>query len=436
MPLKLPLKLPLSLRERLALALWGWVMRLATPLLLARWWWRGRQEPGYRLDMGERLGWLPAATEPGRLWLHAVSLGETRAAAPLVQALRELQPGLRLLLTHTTATGRAAGQELLRPGDAQCWLPVDTPGATRRFLRHWQPCIGVLMETEVWPMLQAQAAAAGVPMVLASARLSERSLRRGLRLPRLMQPAAARLRLVLAQTTGDAQRLRQMGATAVQVAGNLKFDLNPDAALLAHGQTWRAQQSVPTVMLAVSREGEEVQLVQAWQRLPVDQRPRLLVVPRHPQRFDEVAALLQQAGLRVSRRSAWLDDPEAADAWLGDTLREMPLYYGLADVALLGGSFAPLGGQNLIEAAACGTPLVMGPHTFNFEQAAEGALAAGAALRAVNMGDALSRALKLLANPEEYRRRSQAGTQFAQRHRGAAQRMAGAVLALLGPGQA
>ncbi|MFO0122487.1 MAG: 3-deoxy-D-manno-octulosonic acid transferase [Inhella sp.] len=421
------------MRERLALALWGWAMRLATPALLARWWWRGRQEPGYRHAMVERLGFYACAPQAGCLWLHAVSLGETRAAAPLLAALRAQDPGLRLLLTHTTATGREAGLELLREGDAQTWLPLDTPGAVRRFLRHWRPQAGVLMETEVWPSLQAAALAEGVPMVLATARLSERSLRRGERLRGLLRPAAQRLTLALAQTDDDAARLRLMGVPHVQTVGHLKFDIRPDAGLLARGRVWRAGLRRPVLLLAVSREGEEAALLDAlapWQGRPLP--AHVLVVPRHPQRFDEVARLLSASGRSLSRRSTWGEGPDAgAELWLGDSLREMPLYYGLADVALLGGSFEPLGGQNLIEAAACGCPLLMGPHTFNFTQAAEMAEAAGAARRVGSMSEAIQAASGLLHNEKARVAMANAGFGFAEQHRGAAERMAAAVMATI-----
>jgi len=400
-------------------------MRLATPVLLARWWWRGAVEPGYRVAMAERLGVYRGQAEPGRLWLHAVSLGETLAAAPLIDALRAARPGLRLLLTHTTATGREAGARLLRDGDAQCWLPLDTPGACRRFFAHWRPSRGVLMETEVWPVLLAASERAAVPVRLANARLSERSLRKGERFGTLLRGAAARLRQVIAQTEADAERLRRMGATEVIVGGNLKFDSTPAPELLALGRRWRAAVAKPVILFAVSREGEETLLLEAWKAL----RPAalLLVVPRHPQRFDEVEALLASAGLRVARRSAWGDaDPPAADAWLGDSMGEMPAYYAAADVALLGGSFAPLGGQNLIQAASCGCPLLMGPSTFNFADAADGAIAAGAAERLPDITAALRRAQALLG--EGRSQMAAAGLRFAQAHQGAAARMAAIVL--------
>jgi len=421
-------------RGAIARAGYATLLRGLTPLYLARLWWRGRRERTYRQAIPERLGlYAQARPEPGALWLHAVSLGETRAAAPLIQALRERSPGLRLLLTHSTATGREAGMPLLRPGDVQAWLPYDTPGAVRRFLRHFRPAAGVLMETEIWPTLLLTAQQAGVPMVLANARLSPRSLRKGLRLKRLLHPAVRSLALVLAQTGADAERLRLAGARAVQVCGNLKFDMTPPPALLAQGRVWREAVRRPVVLAASTREGEEAPLLAAWQRLPAP-RPLLLLVPRHPQRFGEVAALVGQAGLRLARRSEWTDTAPAAaheaDVWLGDSMGEMPLYAAMADVALLGGSFAPLGGQNLIELAACGCPVVMGPHTFNFEEAAELALAAGAAQRVPDIEHAVQSALALGAEGP-HAAWAQRALHFAQGHRGATARMADELLQLL-----
>ena len=440
-----------TLSETVSEQAWRWayagLLRLLTPLYLARLWRRGAAEPLYRQGLAQRLGFYPRPAEAADwVWIHAVSLGETLAAAALIQAMRELnsqpapasssaptRPPLRFLLTHSTATGRAAGQPLLQAGDAQAWLPYDTPGAVRRFLRHWRPRLGVLMETEIWPTLQFEASRRALPMVLASARLSARSQRRGERFAALLHPAARRLSLVLAQTEADAQRLRASGAPVLQVCGNLKFDLTPDAALLARGRQWRALLQQRQVLLAaVTREGEEALLLQAWTQLPSAQRPLLLIVPRHPQRFDEVAALVRAAGFSLARRSRWPEQPDAAalaaDVWLGDSLREMALYYALADAALLGGSFAPLGGQNLIEAAACGCPLVMGPHTFNFADAAELALQAGAALRVGDMTQGLQAALAVCADTARQHTMARAAERFAAQHRGAAARMAAEIL--------
>ena len=425
-----------SLSQGAARALYSSLLRVAAPAYLLRLWRRGAREPGYRKALAERFGrYSGPRPEPGALWVHAVSLGETRAAIPLIDALREQQPGLRLLLTHGTATGRAAGQALLRQGDVQAWLPYDTPGAARRFLQHFRPVAGVLMETELWPNLMHEAERLRVPVVLANARLSARSARKGRRMAALLHPAARRLTLALAQTGADAQRLRDAGVAQVIVDGNLKFDLTPPARLLARGLEWRQSMTRPVVLAANTREGEEQALLEAWRELP-QPRPLLLLVPRHPQRFDEVGAMVLALGMTLARRSSWKDQPPeaVADVWLGDSMGEMPLYYACADVALLGGSFAPLGGHNLIEAAACGCPLVMGPHTFNFAQAAEQSLAARASMQVQDIGAGVIAALALVHDParNEWVQRAFA---FAASHRGAAQQMAARILALVTPGR-
>jgi 3-deoxy-D-manno-octulosonic-acid transferase len=422
----------MSLKQRLALAAYTLALRLLVPAILLRYWLRGRKEPGYRVAMRERLGFGPQV-EPGAIWLHAVSLGETRAAAALVDALRARQPEMRLLLTHGTATGRDAGQALMRVGDRQSWLPLDTPGAVRRFLLRTRPAVGVLMETEIWPNLLHGAQERGVTMVLANARLSERSARRGQRLAALMRPAAQAVADVLAQTEDDAQRLRASGARRVMVAGNLKFDVRPSPALLARGKRWHAALGRPVVLAAITREGEEAELMREWARIP-GPRPFLIVVPRHPQRFDEVEALLATGGLRVARRSGWGETPSEAalrvDAWLGDSLGEMPQYYATSDIALLGGSFMALGGHNLIEAAACGCPIVMGPSTFNFAEAARQSALAGAAWQEPDMAHALRRALDLLAGGQRDIASARA-LAFAATHKGAADRMADRIVRLV-----
>jgi len=436
---------PSACRQRVALAVYAALLRLGTPLYLLRLLWRSRAEPLYRHALGERLGRYgggpPAAAGAAQrpLWLHAVSLGETRAAAALVDALRHARPGLPLLLTHGTATGLEAGRALLQPGDRQAWLPYDTPGATRRFIAHFRPLAGVLMETEIWPNLLHAAAAAGVPMVLANARLSEASQRQGERFAALLHPPLRTLARVLAQSEADAQRLRSAGATSVQVSGNLKFDVSPAPQLLAQGRAWREAVGRPVLLAAVTRDGEEAALLAAWQAQSAARsagRPLLVIVPRHPQRFDAVAALVAAAGLTLARRSAWAATPPAetldADVWLGDSLGELPVYYAMAQVALLGGSFEPLGGQNLIEAAACGCPLVMGPHTFNFAEAARLSLVSGASLRAADLPAALREALAVLGSDNQYLMAGRA-MGFAAQHRGAARRMAAQIVQLLPP---
>lgn len=453
-----------------ARALYALLLELGKPFYLWRVWSRGREEPEYRRCWWERLGLyglghrralkanVKGAPPAPLVWVHAVSLGETRAASALVNALRAQWPGMRLLLTHSTATGRTEGARLLKPelGDLQTWLPYDTPGAVWRFLRLHRPAVGVLMETEVWPMMQHLARRAEVPMVLANARLSDKSLRQGLRLVWLMRPAARALSLVLAQTEDDAARFRTLldvtsegvataGLPEVRVSGNVKFDMTPSPALLALGRRWQEASQRVVVLATSTREGEEAGLLDAWLEWgQTPRRPRLLIVPRHPQRFDEVADLVRARGLSLSRRSQWAASPQAAegavheaqpdeaglaaDVWLGDSMGEMPAYYAAAQVALLGGSFAPLGGQNLIEAAACGCPIVMGPSTFNFAEAAELSEAAGAARRVADWGEGVRTALAWLgeASPAQ---RSAPCLAFAKAHQGAATTMAAAIVA-------
>ncbi|WOP14642.1 3-deoxy-D-manno-octulosonic acid transferase [Ottowia sp. SB7-C50] len=439
------------MRTLYSLAAWA-----AQPLLrrkLAR---RGVAEPGYLHAVDERFGHYATPRPEGAgplIWIHAVSLGETRAAAILLTALRERLPGMRLLLTHGTATGRAEGQKLLQPGDVQVWQPWDSRGATQRFVDYFRPDLGVLMETEIWPNLIAACRARNVPLALVNARLSARSLRGAERAGWLLRPAYGALSAAYAQTEADAARLRAIGVKHVAVQGNLKFDAQPDAAQRAQASGWRAALGArPVVMLASSREGEEAEFLGLTGTPPLASKaqgatqsiaftaPLWLIVPRHPQRFDEVARLAADRGWRVGRRSAWQgvppDEALSADVWIGDSLGEMALYYGLADVALLGGSFAPLGGQNLIEAAACGCPVVMGPHTFNFAQAAEWAEAAGAAHRVAHLAEGLMLARQLLADAPRRDAMRRAGLAFAAEHRGAARRTADALAALLRAGGA
>jgi len=430
--------------------LYSIAMVLAQPLLRAKLRRRAEAEPVYAQHIQERFGHFDhaaVAVDASRplVWVHAVSLGEARAAAVLVAQLREQIPGLRLLLTHGTATGRTQGASLLREGDIQVWQPWDAPGAVARFLAHFQPRVGLLVDTEVWPNMVAGCAARGVPLCLVNARFSEKSLRQAKRLAWLARPAFGGLRSVWAQTELDANRLRQIGAPVAGVTGNFKFDATPDAAQLVQGQLWRAQAGRPVVLFASSREGEELMwLEKIKQKIPlapvsiaqpatesIANDVQWLVVPRHPQRFDEVARLIESAGFTVSRRSSWAAGPSDADVWLGDSVGEMAMYYGMAHVALLGGSFAPLGGQNLIEAAACGCPVVMGPHTFNFVEAAELALNAGAAFRSADLPAAVDQAVDLSRSPGELEGAVIACMALGSAHRGAAERTAAAIASLL-----
>lgn len=438
----------------MTLLLYSVMLWLAQPFLRRKLRRRSKQEPGYLVAVEERFGHYegaPYSVSDGLVWIHAVSLGETRTAAVLVARLRESLPGIRLLLTHGTATGRAEGATLMRPGDVQSWQPWDTPGAVVRFLTHFKPRVGILLETEIWPNLVAGCQRLQVPLVLANARMSDKSMRQARRLAWLSRPALGALTAVWAQSAADADRLEQLGATVHGVYGNLKFDAAPNPAQVATGRAWRQKTGRPVVMFASSRDGEEAALLRVLEsnRLPapvslaqgdidsIADDIQWLIVPRHPQRFDEVAALIERHGFAVSRRSAWSAGPPAVlpashgpVIWLGDSLGEMAQYYGLADVALLGGSFEPLGGQNLIEAAACACPVLTGPHTFNFAEAVELAVVAGAAQRLPGLPQAVAAAQTLLNHPRALAAMVGAATEFSNAHRGAVEKTANAVVAL------
>jgi 3-deoxy-D-manno-octulosonic-acid transferase len=371
----------------------------------------------------ERLGTYALPRSDKLLWIHAVSVGEARAAAPLVQGLKNALPDHVILMTCTTAAGRNTIHELYGESVQVSFLPYDFPRAVQQFLQYFRPRLGILMETEIWPNLVAASALLGVPLVLANARMSERSARGYARWRRLAAPAFARLAAVCAQTTADAERLRLLGAPRIEVSGNLKFDVAPNAAQAAAGRAWREALGRPVLLLASTREGEERLLLKEAAALAPE--VLLVVVPRHPQRFDEVGRL---AGSRRSRNPT----PTAAErVHLGDTMGEMAFYYAAADVAVIGGSFLPLGGQNLIEAMAAGTPVVTGPSMFNFAEATRLAVAAGGAIQAVDARDAIAEAAVLLKNCEKRRRMAEAGRRFCEAHRGAAQRQLAICLNLL-----
>lgn len=408
-------------------ALW-W---LALPAVLGRLWWRGRKEPGYREHWSERLALTgPAAGTHPTIVVHAVSVGETRAAEPLIEALLKAWPDHRILLTHMTPTGRAAGRQLFaHHGERliQAYLPYDTPGMMRRFLRRHRPRAVVLMETEVWPNLIHACAQAEVPIVLANARLSERSLRRGQKAGAVMLEAARSFALVAAQTEADAARIRSLGAPNVVVTGSVKFDVTPPAAALEQGDWLRSRirsggPERPVFLCASTREGEEALILDAWQRLPDKPAHALLtLVPRHPQRFDEVAELARGRGMRLARRSQLDADHgiDGADVLLGDSMGEMFAYYAACDCAYIGGSLLPLGGQNLIEACALGKPVLVGEHTFNFLDATAEAVQDGAALRVADAAALVRAAARLLRDGPARVEMGSKALAFAYRHRGA-----------------
>lgn len=403
---------------------------LATPLVWLRLLWRARKQPEYLRHLDERYAFYPRGSEPASplIWLHAVSVGETRAAEPLIEALLRDYPAHRILLTHMTPTGRATGADFLRRHPdrlLQAYLPYDLPDACGRFFRHFRPSLGLLMETELWPNLIAQARRHGTPIALINARLSARSARGYSKLSGLIRPAVTALNAVAAQTPADAERLTQLGAQHIAVCGNLKFDVTPAEDKLSLGKTWKAALGPRPVLLAAStREGEEALLLDALAAHAAKTLPNLLLllVPRHPQRFNEIATLLTERGLSFCRRSENALPDSSTQVWLGDSMGEMAAWYAAADLAIIGGSLLPFGGQNLIEAAACGCPVLVGPHTFNFTQAAADAVACGAARRVEDFDAAIAATGELLGSRSDLETMRAAATAFSQEHRGATQR--------------
>jgi len=432
--------------------LYRWLWRIALPFALLRLWWRGRKEPGYRQHVGERLGFYRPRPNPDRplLWVHAVSVGETRAAQPLVDALLARFPHHAVLLTHMTPTGRRTGAEFAAQRNGriiQAYLPYDLPSAVDRFLRHFQPRLGLLMETEIWPVLIERAYAAGVPMVLVNGRLSARSHRRTARLGEAARQTYAQLAAVLAQTPDDADRYRSLGVPRVRVTGNLKFDITPHVDQIMTGRALHdALRGRSAWVAASTREGEEALLLDAWlahRAQHVGRRhPLLILVPRHPQRFDEVAQMAERAGVRVVRRSAMSVSAAGvadaagladADVLIGDSMGEMALYYAAGEVAFIGGSLLPLGGQNLIEACAVGTPVVIGPHTFNFAQATRDAVTAGACVQVEDAAAVMRVIDTWLSDADARESASRAALAFAATHGGATARTVEAVASLVLP---
>jgi len=395
----------------------------AVPFALLRLLWRGRRQPAYRRHWAERFALAPPTGAPGAVWIHAVSVGEMRAAEPLVKALRVTHPDLRVLLTCMTPTGRDTARQLFGDAMPVRYLPYDLAPAVRRFLRQHRPRLGILMETELWPELMSACAALDVPLYMVNARLSARSARRYRPVRGLLRDALRGVRGVAAQSAEDAERIRALGAVDVQVCGNLKFDRAPTPADLALAQDFRHRVGRrPVLLMASSRDGEEVLLLRAW-RASATGDALLAIVPRHPQRFDDVAALVAQQGLPVQRRS----DGEAVRAqtrvWLGDSMGELFAYYLACDVALIGGSFLDFGGQNLLEACAAGKPVLHGPHTYNFSEATRLADQAGAALCVAGMDDAVREGLQLTQDGVRRVRMGEAGQALMRAHQGATARV-------------
>ena len=410
------------------------LLLLLLPWALLHLLWRARRQAEYLRHWGERFGWYDLQVPTPLIWLHAVSVGETRAAQPLVELLRRQHPEYRILFTHMTPTGRHAGQEIFGDSVARVYLPYDYPWAVGGFLRHFRPALGLIMETELWPNLIAACRDQGCPLLLMNARLSAKSARRYAHFPALIRQALRGLTAIAAQTAADAERLTLLGADQVKVTGNLKFDIDPPPDQLALGAGLRSRWGSRATLLAAStRDGEEALLLDAWCDHPV-RGVLLVIVPRHPQRFAEVEKLIVARGLRWQRRSEELTIAPETQVLLGDSMGEMFAYYAASDVAFVGGSLLDYGSHNLIEGCAVGVPLLLGPSVYNFAEAAQAALACGAARPVENAQALLVAAAELLDNEQARRRMGDAGQAFVAQHRGASARTL-ALVELVLPGR-
>ena len=378
----------------MSLRLYTLLLRLLLPLVLLRLYWRSLRSPAYRRRIAERLVWGQALPGPAAVWVHAVSVGEVQAAQPLIKHLLTRDPPLPVLVTTTTPTGAARVKDLFGDAVTHRYTPYDLPEMVARLLDAVRPRLVIIMETEIWPNTLAQCARRRIPVVLANARLSARSAKGYRRLARLTRETLARFDLITAQSTADAGRFLELGAAAgrVLVTGSIKFDLRLPASLLNQAEAmrrlWlgRAGQNRPVWVAASTHEGED-ELMLAAHRQVRAQRPTalLVLVPRHPERFERVAGLVQRAGLALVRRSSRAPCPPDTAVFLGDSMGELPVFLAAADAAFIGGSLVPTGGHNPLEAAAVGVPVAFGPHVFNFAAITELLVSEGAAFQITNV---------------------------------------------------
>jgi len=410
------------------------LFHLGLPLVFLRLLWRARQAPAYSRRIGERFSFGLPALRPGGIWVHAVSVGESIAAAPMIRELMARYPELPITITCMTPTGSERIKALFGGSEyagrvQHCYLPYDLPWAAARFLDRVQPKLAVVMETELWPNHIHQCARRGIPVALANARLSERSARGYARFARLTAPMLAELSLIAVQTEAEAERFRRLGARpeCVEVTGSIKFDLSIDPALLdraaALREQWRAEER-PIWIAASTHAGEDEILLDAHRQL-LNARPEalLILVPRHPERFGAVYELCRKQGFVTVRRSLG-ESPEAAtQVLLGDTMGELLFLYALADAAFVGGSLVPTGGHNLLEPAALGKPVLTGPHLFNFLDIAAQLRDAGALAEIASAPELASAIKALWSDPERAERARNAGYAVLKNNQGALGRL-------------
>ena len=398
---------------------------LILPLVLLRLLWRGLRARAYWQRWLERFGFFPPLLVQQSVWIHAVSMGEVQAAVPLIKALQSRFSSI--LVTTMTPTGSQRVREIFGDSVLHVYLPYDLPGSVSRFLRRTQPCLLILMETELWPNLLFACQQRKIPVILANARLSAPSTAGYKRIAGLTQQMLGSVAAVAAQTEVDAARFIELGIdkTKVHVTGSIKFDSRLPANFSEKAKVLRRQWGIerPVWIAASTHDGEEELVLNAFSQLKLEIRNLLLLlVPRHPERFNRVAALCQQRGFILARRSKG-DVNTKTEIYLGDTMGDLPLLYAAGDVAFVGGSLVPIGGHNLLEPAAVGLPVIMGPYTFECEEICRRLLEAEAAQRVSNTEQLVQAVKKYLTDARLQRETGEKGRLFVQRNQGALERL-------------
>ncbi len=401
---------------------------LALPFIFFRLWWKGRRTPGYRQRWRERLALIPALPErQGCVWVHAVSLGEMIAAKPLILALQKGYPDYNFVITNMTVTGSGMASQLKGENIFHFYVPYDLPDVVERFLERARPSMAIIMETELWPNLLHYTAAKGIPIFLANARLSDRSLQGYKRIRSLVTPMLQSFILILAQTQEEARRFIELGADPqkVQVTGSIKFDVPLPTELVAKGRALRVSwgERRPTLIAASTHGGEEEKILRAFAELRAVWPTALLVlVPRHPERFNEVALLCQKHNFQLIRRTQNLPCQQDTAVFLGDTLGELFAFYALADIAFVGGSFVAVGGHNLLEPAALALPIITGPNLFNFTEIFNLLNQVGAVVQVEDEQQLVEACEALLAEPERGQEMGTRALKVVEQNRGALQK--------------
>jgi len=410
------------------LAAYTWFLRLLLPFAMLRLVWRGLRNPDYWRRIPERFGFARPLDAARVIWIHAVSVGEVRAAVPLARALGERYPEHQLLITTMTPTGSAQVRDLFPGKAAHCYVPYDLPAAVRRFLERTRPVLAIVMETELWPNIFHACRARGIPVFVTNVRMSESSMRKYLRFARLARATLGQVSRFAAQSQADAQRLLTLGAPpeTVEITGSIKFENNVSASLREAAEVLRISwggHDRPVWLAASTHEGEEEIVLAALKELKKQSRfasMLLVLVPRHPERFAAVARLCRRHGFSVALRGETRAGLGAAvEVLVGDTMGELPLFYAAADVAFIGGSLVPTGGHNLLEAAAVAKPVVFGPHMFNFQEISQMTLERGAGVQIEESARLAPAVSDFLGNANRRDRAGEAGRKMVEENRGA-----------------